>query len=349
MPVRTNFLESILFYQLNLAPAPLLDLAGALSFQVVSLAARLDLFRILQDRPLTPAELADRLDTQERGTRALLQALVATGYLKEKDGRYANSAMSVKWLLDSESFDLAAAVTYWGAALGELWPHAQDTLHTGERPTRFYDWLESRPELSHAFQQMMVTSATLAGPDVAKKVELPLSATRLLDVAGGHGMFSIIMCQMHPNLKATVLDSPAAIKTARINVEKHQLANRIELREGDLWKEDWGQDYDLVLLFNLLHHFDLETNEQLVRIAARALKPGGKLAILEQLEGKVTGAAATAFIQMIALQYYLFVDGRVFSQEEIGTLMEEAGFRNIHFNRLLKAPGTSLAVGAKAE
>ena len=43
------------FYQLNQAPAPLLDLAGALSYQTLATAAQLDLFRVLGRGPMTPA------------------------------------------------------------------------------------------------------------------------------------------------------------------------------------------------------------------------------------------------------------------------------------------------------
>jgi hypothetical protein len=68
---------------------------------------------------------------------------------------------------------------------------------------------------------------------------------------------------------------------------------------------------------------------------------------LEQVEGRVNGAASNAFVRLIALQYYLFADGRVYSAGEIGRLLTESGFSSPGFHSLTKAPGSTLAVAIK--
>jgi cyclopropane fatty-acyl-phospholipid synthase-like methyltransferase len=255
--------------------------------------------------------------------------------------------MTAKWLVGDTFFDMASATRFWGAALAELWPQSAGVIRTGRRSVNFYDWLEAKPDLSTAFQRMNMTSAKLIGDTVAKKLDLPASAARLLDVGGGHGLFTIILCQLYPKLQATILDSPEALNTAREMVVQHGLSERIELLEGDIWQVQWGQGYDSVLLFNLLHHFDLDTNKKLLNLAAGALNPGGRVAILEQVEGKVNGSAANAFVRLIALQYYLFVDGRVYSAAEISQMLAKTGFSAPRFHSLTKAPGTSLALATK--
>jgi hypothetical protein len=54
MPIQPNILEHTAFFTLNAAPGPMLDLAGALAFQAVNTAVRLNLFNALQERPSTP-------------------------------------------------------------------------------------------------------------------------------------------------------------------------------------------------------------------------------------------------------------------------------------------------------
>jgi hypothetical protein len=54
MPIQPIFLERTAFFTLNAAPAPMLDLAGALAFQAVHTAVQLNLFITLQERPFTP-------------------------------------------------------------------------------------------------------------------------------------------------------------------------------------------------------------------------------------------------------------------------------------------------------
>ncbi len=132
MPIQPNFLERTAFLTLNAAPAPMLDLAGALAFQVISTAVHLNLFTALQQRPSTPNELAQSLNCQARGLEKLLAALAAIGYVVERDGRYHNSPMTDKWFLSEAVLDMNAATICWDAFLRELWPHAPEVVRSGE-------------------------------------------------------------------------------------------------------------------------------------------------------------------------------------------------------------------------
>lgn len=342
MPIQPNFLERTAFFTLNQAPAFMLDLAGALAYQAVSTAARLGIFDALAKQPMPAAELARLLQAQPRGVETLLRALAATGYVEDRDGYYANSPMTRKWLVENGTFDGPTMMRFWDAALTTLWPSAPDVIRTGQRPIGIYEWVESDPELNFSFQQSMVTTALTSGTDIARRLALPPSATRLLDVGGGHGVFSIMMCRTYPNLHATVIDSPAALEVAARHVAQHNMGDRVSLLPGDMWQIDWGKDYDAVLLFNLLHHFDPVTNLKLLHQAHAALKPGGMVAILDQIAGKIPGSATNAVISLVALMYYVFADGRVFEHDELTELLAGSGFSGIKFSRLAKLPGTSL-------
>ena len=346
MPIRPNFLERFAFYNLHAAPAPMLDLGGALAFQMLYTAVQLNVFNTLQERPLTLPELTQTLECHERGLQKVLNALIPLGYVEEKNGRYANTAMTNKWFIDGTMLDLVSATSCWAIFLRELWPHAPEVVQSGERPFHFYEFVERDPELSHSFQQMMVGNANIMAPDIIKKVNLPPHA-RLLDVGGGHGMFTVHFCEANPTLNATILDSETALRTAQQHVTTHQLDNRVNLLPADIWQMDWGEDYDLILLFNFMHHFDIDTNKALLQKTKAALKPGGQVAILDQLEGTVSGAATNTLIQLIGFMYYLFADGRTFSREEVTEMLNHTGFNNIQFHTATQWAGTSLAIAQK--
>jgi ubiquinone/menaquinone biosynthesis C-methylase UbiE len=347
MPIQPNFLERTAFFTLNAAPAPMLDMAGALAFQVVSTAVHLNIFNILHEQPSTLPELTQTLNCQKRGLQKLLTALVSIGYVKEKNGRYQNTTMTEKWFLDGAVLDLNAAVTCWGTFLQELWPHAPEVVQNGERPFNFYDFIGSNPVLSHNFQQMMVGNANIMAPDIVKQLDIPQVNGRLLDVGGGHGMFTIHLCQANPNLQATIVDSAVALETAKQHIAAHQLENRVELIAADIWQMDWIQDYDLVMLFNFIHHYDIVTNKALLQKAKAALKPQGRVAILDQLEGNISGSATNALIQLIGFMYYLFADGRTFSKEEVTDMLQETGFEDLQFHTSAKWAGTSLVTAVR--
>lgn len=347
MPIQTNFLERFAFFRLNAAPAPMLDLAGALAFQVLSTAVHLNIFSTLHEKPSTLADLTKTLNCQERGLQKLLAALVSLGYVTEKNGRFHTTPMTEKWFLDGENLDLNAAIVCWDSFLRELWPQAPEIVQSGERPFNFYQFTHDTPGLSHAHQTMMMGNARLMAPDIVKKVKLPDGPLRLLDVGGGHGMFTIQFCLAHPDLQATIIDSPEALQSAKQFIAKYQLAERIELCPGDMWQMDWGQNYDLILLFNFIHHFDAETNKKLLQKVYSALKSGGQVAILDQLEGDIFGSAAQTLIKLIGFMYYLFADGRTFSKDEVTVMFQETGFKHIQFHDSAKWAGTGLATAVK--
>ncbi|WP_420627342.1 methyltransferase [Candidatus Leptofilum sp.] len=347
MPIQPNFLERTAFFSLNAAPAPMLDLAGALAFRTLSTAVHLNLFATLAERPFTPAELAQHLNLHERGTHRLLEALAAIGYVAERNGRYHNTSITEKWFLDNKMMDMTAAMTSFDNFFQELWPHAPEVVRSGKRPFDFYQFTATTPGLSDAHQRMMQGNANLVGPAIVKKMGLSPTANRLLDVGGGHGQFTIHFCQAHRQLSATIMDSEIALETARQNVTVAELDDRVDLYAADLWQAEWGSAWDGILLFNLLHHYDLETNQKLLQKAHAALKPGAKVAIFDQVASKAFGSATNAIIKLVGLMYYLFADGRTFTRNELTNLLNDTNFRNIQFHPLRQAPGSSLLVAEK--
>jgi 2-polyprenyl-3-methyl-5-hydroxy-6-metoxy-1,4-benzoquinol methylase len=347
MPIQPNLIERTAFYTLNLAPAPFMDLAGAMAYQTISTAVRLGVFQALAEQPRSPSELAQRLEMQERGAASLLEALAAIGYVTPQNGRYANTPLTQKWILDTRVVDTEASLRFWDEAMRDLWRHSAEVLRSGERPYDFYQWVEADPDRSRSFQQTLIGNARIVSGDIAKKLPLNGASRRLLDVGGGHGTFSFAFCHHFPGVQATILDSHAGLELARQQAAEEELGDRIRFIQGDLWQVEWGQAYDTILLFNLMHHYDIETNIQLLRKTAAALKPGGTVAILDQIAGKVNGSATNALVRLIALQYHLFANGRVFSRDEMNQVLSQAGFQDLSFHRLSKSPGTSLILATR--
>ena len=111
------------------------------------------------------------------------------------------------------------------------------------------------------------------------------------------------------------MDSAVAIETAKQHVDIAGLNGRIKLQPADIWQIEWGTDYDLILLFNFIHHYDIDTNIKLLQKAQAALKPGGQVAIFDQIESKQFGSAINSILQLVSLMFYLFADGRIFSRD----------------------------------
>jgi ribosomal protein L3 glutamine methyltransferase len=79
-------------------------------------------------------------------------------------------------------------------------------------------------------------------------VEQPESVERVLDLCTGSGCLAILAAMVFPNAKVDAVDlSEDALALADENVADHDLVDRIELLQGDLFAPLEGRRYDLIV------------------------------------------------------------------------------------------------------
>lgn len=346
MPLAPNFLERFVFMTTNQAPGPTLDMWGGPAFQIVLTAIRLNLFETLKTQPLTAAELSAQLQTDRRGTRILLDALVALRYVDLKNGSYRLTAMTGKWLTDGGAINFSPFFQYWGAITEQFMPRLAESIRSGQPPVNLYHWLETQPEVSRYFQEGMMAITRYVKDDVVKKITLPPTARRLLDIGGGHAMYSIALCRKYPQLSAVVFDSPQALTVGRESIAAEGMSDRIAAQNGNFLSDDLGAGYDAALLFNIAHGLGPEANLALLRQVRAALNPGGQLIVAEQVAGVSPLPLADTVVQILNASYFHLLGGQVYAFEEISGWLEQAGFGAIRRQKVLKAGSALISATA---
>ncbi|MFH0968066.1 MAG: class I SAM-dependent methyltransferase [Methanobacteriota archaeon] len=99
---------------------------------------------------------------------------------------------------------------------------------------------------------------------------------KILDIGGGHGLFSIGLCQMNPDLHAVILDQPHVIGITRSYIIKYGLEEQVVGKAGDIRTESYKPEYDIILISHLLYKFRTDLDE-ILRLVSEGLKPGGIL------------------------------------------------------------------------
>ncbi len=346
MPIVPSFIERLILLRFNQGPGPFLDVVGALAFPTVSVSLKLGVFETLSGGPLTGPDIARQIKVSERGATLLLEALRAIGYVKKQDKRYANTAMTNKWLLHSSPTNIADLFPHAEDVL-EMLGHADEAIRRGEPPIHGHDWLDRHPEGWRDYEKAMKALANMSADEIVAKVKLPPAARRLLDLGGGHGLHSIKFCHEHPELSATVFDLPQAREVAEETIATEQMGERVSFQEGDFWVDDLGSGYDVALLFNIIHANSPEENTKLFRKVADAMNQGSLIVIMDQLIGGPQGGFASALAGLQALNQFITFNGQTFTFEEIARWLIKAGFTNIPQINLRSAPGFSLVVGTK--
>jgi (2Fe-2S) ferredoxin/SAM-dependent methyltransferase len=308
--------------------------------RVVLTALELDLFTAVGDG-VTAAEAAVRLGTDPRATEMLLNALVSLRLLVKQGGVFHNAPAPARYLT-AGSPDNARPALLHTAHLWHRWSTLTGCVHTGtavardEIAGRGQDWTE-------AFIAAMHRNASERAPLVVRAVGAE-NVRRMLDVGGGSGAYSIAFAHANPALRADILDLATVEPIARRHIQQAGVADRVEVRPGDLRSGPLGEGYDLVFISAICHMLSPEENLDLLRRCREALAPGGRVVIQDFiLEPDKT---APRFAALFALNMLVGTrGGSSYSEPEYAGWLDEAGFREIRHARL---PGiTGLMIGSR--
>ena len=266
-----------------------------------------------------------------RGMRLLLDACVAEGLLEKKDGVYANTQAGRLALIPGGPADLTKAIRY-NRDVYPAWGKLAELARTGKPVERPEIHLGEDAARTKAFAASMFGRAMGIGKGIVPMLgELK---GKVLDLAGGPGAYAILMAQANPDTTFVTVDLPAISAEASGYVAKFGLSDRITCRPGDYHTDEYEAGaYDNVTIFGALHQESPAQIVDILKRAKRALKPGGRLFILDMM----TDATHTApkFSALFAVNMALTTEnGWVFSDEELKGWMREAGF----------TPGETMAV-----
>lgn len=107
---------------------------------------------------------------------------------------------------------------------------------------------------------------------------------RLLDVGAGPGIFSVILWQKYPGLKADVFDLPQTLKVAKEIIGKYKdVEEAVFTKEGDYLKDEFGEGYDVVLLSSMISQESPYVLKEILRKSYQCMVSGGLLMAQEQL------------------------------------------------------------------
>jgi protein-L-isoaspartate O-methyltransferase len=310
------------------------QLWGFAGQRVITVAARAGILDALADRRATPDAVAAELDLDPFATGKIIRALCAKGLVDTDGGSYRLAAgLRPYFGADSAGFGpfldhLHSMYERWGENLepwlrGEAWKTAPRT-----------------PEETRRFGAAMQAMGSQIARRVAEALNLD-GVARMLDVGGGWGHYAAAMCRVNPAIRATVLDIPEVADAAPESIAGTELEKKISWIGGDYLSTDYGSGYDLVLLANMLHQELAPEAAAIIRRAATALAPGGRVVVVDFAidDAKDEHPFGTLF----AVNMRSF--GDTYSEPEIRGWMESAGLVDIE--RVDLGPDRWIIIGRK--
>jgi ubiquinone/menaquinone biosynthesis C-methylase UbiE len=324
----------------EVSPALLVDAMFAVRrTAAIKAAIELDLFaKVGTGR--TAKVLAGEARCAERGVRILCDYLVVAGFLTKSGETYALTPSSAAFLDSRSPAYMGAAIEFVAAPemMSLLLQDATASVRNGgakglaniapDNPV----WVKfARAMGAFTGSAARVLAAELAGwPDPPQKV---------LDIAAGPGYFGIEIAKVIPSANIVALDWKSVLALTLENAKAAGVSDRFSVIAGSAFDVEWGRDYDLVMLPNFLHHFDMDGCVALLNKARSSLKPGGRLIAVEFVpnEDRISPPFPAAFaFEMLATT----PKGDAYTAGDLLQMARQSGYRDAIITPLPPTPAS---------
>ncbi|BBO89156.1 methyltransferase [Desulfosarcina ovata] len=277
------------------------------------------------EKPATAADFSSTRGTHDGLTEKFFNALAAAGLLTKTDSTFQNSPLSSACFIEGKPF-------YQGNLIGlmlktrlERWSNLGKCLKEGPLQPKN----DRRQVFDARFIKAMAEGAMRGGlhRTVATVTALPefQTASKLVDIGGGHGLYAIAFAQANPNLQSVVFDLPQVVDVTSDYIQSYAIQDRVTAVAGDYTTDDWGQGVDIVFASDCLYR----PPEVLVPVLNRikdSLNPGGLFISKHwMMDDERTSPDTTVYFDLMVSLMGNF-SGHIYTRTEWRQEIESTGF-----------------------
>jgi len=278
------------------------------------------------------ATLARECGLSERGAQMLLAALAGIGLVEgNHNGAYAPIVSNL------------AQVLAWG----ELW-NGLDIAVRDDRPVVFVDTPTGAQEF---YPQVVSALAALLAPAAEHVADhlagLANPGLHVLDVGAGAAPWSLALAARDPGCTVTAVDLPAVLSVTREAVQSSGWTSQFKFQPGDIFALELAEGaFDLAIAGNLCHLFDPEVNRRLLTRLFVALRPGGRIAILDALPNERLDGPRPVVLYALSLLLRTR-GGRAYPFSTYVGWLRDAGYEEVEREDLSSIPPISLVTARR--
>jgi SAM-dependent methyltransferase len=312
------------------APQQMLQMiTGYWVTQVVHGTARFSLADHLQRGPMTAEAFADTAGLDRLATVRFLRACASLGLVKVAGGRFFTTDLLDTLRKENPQSLRGFALSQPAPGHWLPWGRFADALKSGKRQTiaalgaEIFEYFGTTPVEAAAFTEAMSGLTVAVAEEVARLLDTT-GLMRAVDVGGAAGTLLFSVLRANPRLEGVVFDIPTVVASATSAAREAGLGQRVEVIDGDFF--DSVPEGDLYLLKYILHDWDDASCVRILRNCRRAVRPGGRVAIVEMLLGEV---GEQAFAPLMDLNMLVMLPGRERTLDEYRRLITDGGFGEV--------------------
>ncbi len=305
------------------------EMMGFMKSRIVMTAAELDVFTLIENEPVFASTLSERIKTNRRATERILDCLVGFGLLEKNEKKY--SLTEKGGLLSASHPETVLPMVLHANNMWSNWSELTSTVKAGTNPN--LKPVLGAPDFNttKAFIGAMHVVGRKMSKDIADCLDLS-RYSRLLDIGGASGTYTIAFLENNPQMKAIIFDLEPVIPLSREAIEKSDVADRVEFVAGDFYNDELPSGCDVALLSAIIHQNSREENMMLFKKIYRCLEKPGILLIRDHvMADNRTEPLAGALFAINMLVHT--PGGDTYTFAEIEGMLIEAGFGDVKLVR----------------
>jgi hypothetical protein len=301
--------------------------------RVVYAAAKLGLADHLATGPKSAVQLAGLTGTHAPSLYRLMRTIASLGVLTEDaQHRFALTPLGESLKAGAPGSARASILIEAGDLHWRLWEQFLYSIETGKTAADkllgksgfeyLTDYLAENPEEASLFNEAMIGFHGAEAPAVAAAYDFSRFQT-IVDVGGGTGNLLATVLEHHDGPAGVLFDLPHVVHEAPAMIQARGLLNRITVQAGDFFQSVpvGGEAY---LLSHVIHDWGDEQCRTILRNCRNAMKPDGRLLIIEMVLPAGDAPHPGKLLDMLML---VATGGRERTEEEYRKLLNETGLR----------------------
>ena len=306
-------------------PEPIMKVAmGFMASKHLFAASEIGLFEALSSGAASLQELSSRIGVPARTLGIVTAAMVSLGLIEQDGNLYRNSEVAAAFLAGNSGRDLRPMLRYFDKILWQNWEKLAEAVRTDQGQPRFGKFTREQQQIFSDGVEAVTTSAAMA---VAASYDFGRHRS-IIDVAGGTGSFLVHVLRRNSSLKGTLFELPGACAVARQKLAELPEGARINIVEGDVFKDPLPGDHDVLIVANTIHIFSVAHNIELFRKMRAHVQSGTRL-LLADFWTDPSHSQPTAAALISGSFLLTSGEGQAYSEEEADEWLWQSGWQKL--------------------
>ncbi len=281
------------------------------------------------DEPRSAVDLAVEYGMLPRPMHRFLRALTGLGLVASAgEGSFRLTDLGAALKTGAPGAARSAVIALIGDMVKPAWKEFDHGLFTGDTGFEkahgmgLFQYLQHNPGMAQFFSETMVGFHGREPPAVAEAYDFS-GIGSLVDVGGASGNMLGHVLSRHPGVRGVLYDLPHVVVDAPPLLESFGVADRVTIESGNFF-DGVPAGHDAYLLSHIIHDWDDGENATILRNVREAMKPDGKLLIVEMV---LPESDEPHMGKMLDMMMMLVPGGEERTPSEYAALLEPNGFR----------------------